>query len=145
MLINNKNRKISFQFYETPPKNSPVIHKAQTENINTKSLKRLSRTNPIKNPATRSISSLTSTNGVFKFETIIDDQNWISCYENNIHMKVFSELEIFLKSIFYKNLESVYKLLSFNSNLYQELFDSQKQTEQKNNVKIEYFEFDKNF
>jgi hypothetical protein len=60
-------------------------------------------------------------------------------------MKVFSELEIFLKSIFYKNWGSDYKLLSFNSNLYQELFYSQEQTEQKNNVKIEYFEFDKNF
>ena len=116
--------------------------RVQSEYLQTRSPKMLTKAS---NNVHGSNSSYQNTNGIFKFESIIDDQKRIGCYDNNIHRKVFSELEIFLKSIFYRNLESIYKLLSFHSNLYQELFDSKENKEQRNTFNIEYFEFDKNF
>ena len=68
-----------------------------------------------------------NTNTVCRFDVIITNDYVSTYFDNNVILKLYFELEIFIKSLLYKNFDKVLQKISFYSDEYKKILNSDKQ------------------
>lgn len=69
----------------------------------------------------------TNSNSQCRFDTVVTNDYVSTFFDNNVVLKLYSELEITLKSIFYKNFDKILKKLSFYSEEYKRILNADRQ------------------
>ena len=68
-----------------------------------------------------------STNSICRFDLIITNDYVSTYFDNNVVLKLYSELELFIKGLFYKSFDKVLQKLSFYSEEYKRILNSDRQ------------------
>lgn len=70
-----------------------------------------------------------NTNTVCRFDAIITNDYLSTYFDNNVTLKLYFELELFIKSLLYKNFDKVLSKISFYSEEYRKILNTERQRE----------------